>query len=267
VMSWTGRASAVRTVDPYEDWQTKHMGALTLHANRTAPDETLAVIGLVCSRAEARVEALTGIPIGAKPADGTGGPAVGRIECYLYPSLEEKLRVTDNQELAHRVEWANAVHLAWADGSESAFTRELLKLVDAQVHGKLYTPLIRDGLAVCAGRNWAGRPVREESRDLLNRGFLPDLDVLVDAVQFVHLDEKLSQPAAGSLICYLVDERGEAVARQLYERAAGRSVEAGPLLETVLDDSLGAIERRWHTYLRPGWTGAAGAQEPPDGER
>lgn len=255
VMSWTGRSSASRTVDPYEGWSSRDVGAVVLHASEGAPAETLDAIEQSWTRAEERVGGLTGLQM-----TGVGEEGAERIECYLYPSLEEKRRVTDNSALVHRVEWANTVHLAWVEGAEPALTRELVKLLDANAHGKVYTPVIRDGAAVCAGGFWGGMPVRDAGADLLERGFLPELDELVDPVSFVRLDERISQPAAGSLVCFVVAEHGLPVARGLYEDAAGRSLDAGALLSDALGDSLGAIEERWHTHL----TRAAGVSAPDD---
>jgi hypothetical protein len=252
VLGLLARGEASGSSDPYENWSVRTIDGIRLHADRDAPKETLAVIGLVCKQAEDRASALTGLRPGAKDASGAGGPGLGRIDCYVYPSLEEKRLITGNSEIAQRVEWANAVHLAWGKGAESALTRELVKLMDARAYGKVYTPLIRDGIAVCAGRTWDGVPVREAARYLLGRSELPDLDELVDTVQFMNLNDQLSQPAAGSLICFIVDEKGEGAARGLYKSVAGRSVEPGPLLSAVLGDSLGGVERRWHEYLRSG---------------
>ena len=246
VMSWTGRSSASRAVDPYEDWLRVEAGSVVLHVSAGAEAATIEDIAGACERSAERVEELT------MTTTGAGAPGMGesgRIDCYLYPSLEEKLRVTDNPAIAHRVERAGAVHVAWVGGSEAALTREMFKLVSAQAQGTVYTPLIRDGLAVYAGRTWSGRPVREEGADLLERRVLPDLDMLVDAAVFVRLDERLSQPAAGSLMDFLSHEKGTGVLRGLYADSAGRSDVAGALLESAFGDSLDAVEERWLEYL------------------
>jgi hypothetical protein len=128
----------------------------------------------------------------------------------------------------------------------------MLKLVDAKAHGKVYTPFIRDGLAVYAGGTWAGMPVRMAGADLLRRKALPGLDLLVDSVAFVRLDERISQPAAGSFMAFIVEESGVDVVRDLYSDSAGRSGGTEARLEATLGDSLGAIEERWLAYLRSG---------------
>jgi len=257
VMSWTGKSSASRTVDPYADWATREAGSVVLHANVTAPEATLEDAAETCAGAMGRVEELTGIALGAQQA---GDDTDERIDCYLYPSLEEKLRVTDNGGIAHRVEWAATVHLAWVDGAEAALTREIFKLAGAKAHGKVYTPLIRDGLAVYAGRTWGGRPVREEGADLLRRKVLPDLAILADDAMFVQLDERLSQPAAGSLMAYVADEKGLEALRGLCTGSAGRHGVARALLESALSDSLSAIEGRWLEFLKS--TDAPGRPSP-----
>ena len=246
VMSWSGRGSASRTVDPYADWSTRETSSAVLHASARVPDETLEEIAGACARSEGHIEELTGV----RPGGGVGTAGGVRIDCYLYPSLDEKLRVTDNAAVAHRVEWANVVHLACVEGAEAVLTREMFKLVDAEAHGKVYTPLIRDGLAVYAGETWAGMPIRMAGADLLRRKALPDLDLLVDTVTFVRLDERISQPAAGSFMAFLVDESGVDVVRGLYSASAGRSEGTEALLEATLGDSLGAIEERWLAHLR-----------------
>ncbi len=257
VLGWMGRGEASRAVNPYADWSTRETENVVLHVSPSAPEETLAVIALVWETAAERVETLTGVDPGGEAGAGDGD----RIDCYLYPSLEEKLSVTDNPAIAHRVEWAGAIHLAWVEGAQAPLTREMLKLVDAKAHGKVYTPLIRDGLAVYAGGRWGGMPVREAGADLLQRKVLPGLDMLVDTVAFVQLDERISHPAAGSFMAFIAEENGVDAVRDLYDDSAGRSEGTEALLEATLDDTLGGIETRWIAYLRFS-TDAPGAGSP-----
>ena len=260
VLGWMGRGEAIRRVDPYSDWSRLESGSVVLCFGSEAPEETLREIARACERATGQVRRLTGLQAG-KPAGGAGEE---RIDCYLYPSLEEKLRVTDNPAIAHRVEWAGAIHLAWVEGAQAPLTREMLKLVDAQAHGKVYTPLIRDGLAVYAGGRWGGMPVREAGADLLQRKVLPGLDMLVDTVAFVQLDERISHPAAGSFMAFIAEENGVDAVRDLYDDSAGRSEGTKALLEATLDDTLGGIEMRWIAYL--GFSTDAPGARSPDAE-
>lgn len=260
ILGWMGRDEAIRRVDPYLDWSRLESQSVVLRFESGASEETLRDVGRACERAAGRVLELTGLVAG-RPA---GVEGERRIDCYLYPSLDEKRLVTDNAAVAHRVEWANAVHLAWMEGAEPVLTREMLKLADAKTHGNVYTPLVRDGLAVYAGKTWAGMPVRTAGADLLQRKALPGLDLLVDTVAFVRLDERISQPAAGSFVAFIVEEGSVGVARDLYDDSAGRSEGAEALLEAALGDSLGAIEERWFAYLR---SGADTPDAPSRGER
>ena len=257
VLGWMGRGEAMRRVDPYSDWSRLESRSVVLRFGSEAPEETLQEIARACERATGRVWELTGLVVG-RPA-GVDGEE--RIDCYLYPSLEEKLRVTDNPAIAHRVEWAGVIHLAWVEGAQAPLTREMLKLVDAKAHDKVYTPLIRDGLAVYAGGRWGGMPVREAGADLLQRKVLPGLDMLVDTVAFVQLDERISHPAAGSFMAFIAEENGVDAVRDLYDDSAGRSEGTEALLEATLDDTLGGIETRWIAYLRFS-TDAPGAGSP-----
>ncbi len=246
ILGWMGRDEAIRGVDPYAEWSVRETGSAVLHASARVPDETVEEIAGVWAIAEGRIEELTGV----NPGGGAGTAGGGRIDCYLYPSLEEKLRVTDNPAIAHRVEWAGVIHLACVEGAQAPLTREMFKLVDAKAHGKVYTPLIRDGLAVYAGGTWGGMPVRMAGADLLERKVLPGLDLLVDRVMFVRLDERISQPAAASFVAFLTEEKGVDIVRALHSGSAGRSEGTEALLEATLGDSLGAIEERWLAYLR-----------------
>ena len=238
VMSWIGMASAGTTTDPLAGWETEETPEVVLHLSPGAPEETRQAAAEACREATARAAELTGIP------------SEGRIECYLYPSVDEKLRITGNPNMAHRVEWAQAVHVAWEAGASAALAREALKLAHAQEHGSVYNPLVRDGLAVYAGGTWGGLPVREAGKDLLERKALPGLDVLLDPVSFLGVDERISQPAAGSFMSFVIDEAGAQSAREIYRATALRPEETGQALEQALSDSIESIESRWFTYLK-----------------
>jgi hypothetical protein len=251
VMSWTGRGSAGRVVDPYADWASQETTHAVLHFRESAPEETRSEIGRACERAGRRAEVLL------------GDASWERIDFYLYPSLDEKLRVTGNGAIAHSVEWANAVHLAWVDGAEPALTREVFKLAGAQVFGKVYNPLVRDGLAVYAGVEWAGEPLLGVAGDLEERNVLPRLERLVDPAAFAATDFRLAEPAAGSFVAFVIDEVGPTVLRDVYSASAQRPHSLGAVLEEALSDSLAGIERRWISYLEER-TGAQRTEPRPD---
>jgi hypothetical protein len=267
VMSLAGMGSASRTVDRYAGWKTRETGSVVLHSESGISGGDLDDVAEACGRAADRARELTGLDLagaaraeeGAGAEQGAGAAQAARIECYVYPSLEEKLRVTGNAATAHRVEWANAVHLAWVAGAEASLTRDMLKLAGANAYGKVYTPVIRDGLAVLAGGSWGGLPVRDAARDLLGRHVLPDLDTLVDPISFARLDERLSQPAAGAFMAFVLHERGYEAVQRLYAESFRQPSSASALLEETLGDSLGSIEARWLEFLESD-TGATEAR-------
>lgn len=247
-LGWLSGRQAARAVDPYEGWDSRETSRCTLHFPRGAPDEVLIRVVSDFRRAAERVEWLTGHAPG-ESVPGATEDGEERIDCYLYPSLDEKRRATGDPSPAHRVEWAGAVHYAVAEGAEVFLARELLKLTDAQLHGKVYNPLIRDGLAVYAGRSWGGMEVRAAGRDLLDRRALPELADIADAVKFTAMDERIAQPSAGSFISFLIDEIGVRGVRSIY-RSSARDPDAVPgLLEGALGDPLSRIDSRWRTYL------------------
>jgi hypothetical protein len=253
VMSWTGRGGAAGRVDPYEGWLTETVPGAVLHFGEGVSPERRRSAAEACRQVAGRIGFLTGLE------------ADRRIECYLYPSLDEKRRVTDNSKAVHRVEWANALHVALEDGTAAEMAREAFKLVDAGAHGKVYNPLIRDGMAVYCGATWAGVPVRDAGSDLLARKLLPGLDLLADPVGFGRLDERIAQPAAGSFVAFLVDSVGIDNTRALYLDSAGQSEGIDLSLEFLLGEDLGSIEERWKAYLESGLAvpdAAAGGDAP-----
>jgi hypothetical protein len=254
-LGWLAGRQAGLAADPYEGWASTQTEACTLHHPRGAPREVLARVRAEFLRSAGRVERLTGLSVGTQAADVSAGArgaqdtADARIDCYVYPSLDEKRRATGDGSPAHRVEWANAVHYALADGGGVFLTRELLKLLDARAHGNVYNPLVRDGLAVYAGGSWGGMNVREAGGDLLHRRVLPGLEALADPVAFADMQETIAQPAAGSFIAFMMSEIGVASLRDAYLSAARNPEEVIDLLEGALGDSIAGIERRWRAYL------------------
>jgi hypothetical protein len=242
-MATFGIAEADSLADPYEGWQVHETDVAVVHHVPGEKRSVLEDVAAAVSSAGARTTGLLGVTID------------GRIDCYLYPSVDSKLAVTDNGALAHGVEWANAVHVVWIEGAELALTRELTKVIAGRALGNVYNPLIDEGLAIHAGGRWGGDPVVERAAELQAKGTLPPLDALVDPVAYGRYPRELSEPAAGAFTAFLLDELGETVYRDLYSGAAD-AIAVGPILEATAGDSLAGIERRWVAYLearaRPG---------------
>lgn len=247
IMSYLGIGQAKSQVDPHEGWGRVELAGVAVHLPEDA-SETL------------EAEAVSSATAGAERVAAIVGGLDERIDCYVYPSLGEKERVTGNAAIAHGVTWANAVHVAWQGRPEVALTREMAQVASARALGKMYNPFIRNGLAVCAGEEWSGMPVVDVARELRAAGSLPRLEDLVDPSIHARLDARVSDPAAGAFTSFLLEELGEPAYRDFYShvaRAGGRVVDA---LERALGDSLGAVEARWISFLETGDGGA------PDGE-
>ena len=139
--------------------------------------------------------------------------------------------------------------MAWVDGAELALTRETMKVIAAAELGKVYNPLIREGLAIYAGGVWGGRPVAEVASGLARDGEIPSLDRLTDPVEYSRIERAVAEPLAGAFATFLVSRVGEEGLADLYASSAGRGVSIRGLLERVLADSLGGIDRDWRAYL------------------
>jgi hypothetical protein len=235
-MATFGIGEAGSLANPYEGWAVHETPLTVVH--HAPGDDRVILDDVSVAVASAR----------ARAADLAGADVDGRIECYLYPSVDSKLAVTDNGAIAHGVEWANAVHVAWVEGAELALTRELTKVIAGRTLGNVYNPLISDGLAIHAGGLWGGEPVVERAAELQGRGTLPPLESLVDPVTYGRYPAELSEPAAGAFTAFLLDELGETVYRDVYSRAVD-AVSLRALLEDAAADSLEGMERRWISYL------------------
>ncbi len=236
VMSTWGWGSAGQYGDPYESWTARSTDEGVLHFGDATPPTMLGEVESALARATGRAEVLTGRPL-------------ERIDCYIYPSVAEKRRVTDNDALAHGVPWANAVHLAWAPGSELALTREVAKLAGAREAGNVYNPFTRDGLGILAGGEWGGEPVRAVAADLAAEGGLPSLDELIEPARYARLDPGAAQIAAGSFAAFFLEERGISEYRAFLDEAASAPHAVDRLLADAFLDSLSGVERRWQDFL------------------
>jgi len=238
IMSWSGRGGGTEVlVDPYEGWSESGAAPAVVHHSRGAARATVEECVDAGTRAVRRAAAIA------------GSDSLPRIEFYLYASLDEKESYTGNREVAHGVEWAGAAHVAWVEGAELALTRETMNVIAAATLGKVYNPLMRDGLAIYAGGAWGGRPITAVASDLARDGRVPSLDRLTDPGEYSRIERAVAEPLAGAFTSFLVTRMGGERFADLYASSAGRGVSVRGLLERSLDDSLGGVERDWRAYL------------------
>ena len=258
IMTIGGTGSADALDDPYEDWVETGTAVGVLHHRQDTGADVLASAGEATSVAVARADEIL-----SRDPDGLATPS--RIDVYLYASLDSKRRVTDNGEVAHGVEWANVVHLAWTDGADLALKRETARVLAAGAYGKVHSPLIRSGFALYAGDEWGGMTLAQTALGLLDAGDLPPLADMTDPASYHRLSRQRSEPAAGSFFAFLAATRGEGAVLDLY---AGAVDSFGPvaatghrpttLIELELGEPLDSLDRQWRDYLRA--TGGAGSQ-------
>jgi hypothetical protein len=245
IMSVSGVGNAGQFDDPYESWTTVEVGgsgsAVVIHHG---PE--LATNAAAAQLADAKTK-LPGALAQAESALGL--TPVPRIDVYLYPSVDAKRAVTDNGELAHAVEWASAVHVAWVDGGERTFMREAAKVSAAASLGSMYNPFIRDGLGVAAAGVWGGEPLKAVAAAIRSGDDAVDLGTLLDPVEYGRLGSGTAQPLAGSFVEFVIATRGRDAFAALY-RAQGEMT--GPAVETVESAfglSITEIDAQWTDHL------------------
>ncbi len=261
IMSISGVGGAGQFEDPYASWATIEAGGPdesrgSLGSGTGPGSESVVVIHygseFATDEAAAQLDdAGTKLPLALDRAQSAVGlPPMPRIDVYLYPSVDAKRAVTDNAELAHAVEWATAVHLAWVDGGERAFTREAAKVSAAASLGRMYNPFIRDGIGVAASGTWGGEPLRAVAAQITASDDAITLASLLDPVDYERLGVGIAQPLAGSFIEYAVATGGAKAIAELYRKqgtGAGPAVEA---VEIVFGAPVDDIDARWKDYLR-----------------
>jgi len=248
IMIISGVGNAGQFEDPYESWTTVETGGIvseTVVVLHHGPELGLNADGTQLDDAETRLPAAVD-----RAQRVLGLPAMPRIDVYLYPSVDAKRAVTDNGELAHAVEWASAVHLAWVDGGERAFIREAAKVSAAASLGSMYNPFIRDGLAVAASGTWGGEPIRAVAERILEDGDVVALSSLLDPVEYQRQRTGTAQVLAGSFVEYVIAIRGAGAFTELYREqglTAGPAVDA---VEAALGSTVDEIDTQWKNYLR-----------------
>ena len=183
-----------------------------------------------------------------------------RIECYVYPSIGEKQRVTGNAAVAHGVTWANAVHVARDGTSGGDMAREMAYVAGARALGKVYNPLIRNGLAIYGAEDPSGPSSVEAARRLQATGELPRLEALVEPPDYDRIDARVSGQAAGAFAAFLVRELGLPGYRAFYSGMARTRAPAREVLERTLGEPLEDIEARWIRFILDGSGGVPSAE-------
>jgi len=263
IMSISGIGNAGQFENPYEHWATEEVAApVTRQDFPGSPTEpsTGTVVAvhygseLATNAAAAQLaDAKSAVPLAADRAQSVLGlPPLERIDVYLYPSVEAKRAITDNAELAHAVEWASAVHVAWVYGAERAFVREAAKVSAAAAFGSMYNPCIRDGVGVAAAGSWGDGPLLSAAAEIVAEDDAVAVSRLLEPSDYGRLSPGVAQPLAGSFIEFVVASGGPDALMELYRvhgATPGPAIEA---VEVVLGRSIDEIDTQWKDYLRAG---------------
>ncbi|MCD4690892.1 YIP1 family protein, partial [bacterium] len=121
IMSVSGIGNATQFEDPYTTWSIVETdSAIVIHHSMDSA---------LNSSAAQLADARAALPRVLRKAEkAVGLPGAPRIDVYLYASRDAKLALTDNGDIAHAVEWASAVHVAWVEKAELVFAREVAKV-------------------------------------------------------------------------------------------------------------------------------------------
>ncbi len=265
IMSISGVGNAGQFEDPYANWTTVELdGGVAMGESRAAGGVATTVVihhgpELATNAAAAQLaDAKARLPISVERAQKALGLArVPLIDVYLYPSVEAKLLATDNGEVAHAVEWASAVHVAWVEGGERAFTREAAKVSAVASLGKMYNPCIRDGLAIAASGTWGGEPLRAVADEIVSSEAV-SLSALLDPVDYARLGRQTTEPLAGSFVEFIIATRGPETLAELHRLQGTESGPAVDAVEAAFGLPLVVIEEQWKDYLRAGSVEDAG---------
>lgn len=236
IMSYLGVGEAMRQVEPHAGWDSLEVPGAILHFPHGVAGPIRGEAAAAASSASARLTSLLGV-------------SAERIDCYVYPSLREKERVTGNAFVAHGVPWAAAVHVAWEGRPAAALAREMAQVASARALGKMYNPFIRNGLAVYVGADTSGQPVIDAAGELQAASSLPRLAELLDPPEHARLDARVGDSAAGSFTAFLIEELGVPAYVELYSRVARTGAPVPGALERALGDSLEGIEARWIDFI------------------
>ncbi len=245
IVSSVGNAG--QFADPYEAWTTATVGDVVIHHG---PE-------LQTNAAAAQLaDAKTRLPEALRTAEESVGlPHIPRIDVYLYPSLDAKLAVTGNHALAHAVEWANAVHVAWVNGAEAAFTTAAVRVSAAGSLGTVYNPFLADGLAVAAS---GASEATEDGASAMGAASV-SLEELLDPVEYRRAegDGVPVSALAGAFARFVMDTRGAETLHDILRRQGDAAGPAVTAVEDALSLPISEIETQWTEHLRDRVSGSA----------
>ncbi len=165
-------------------------------------------------------------------------PHRGRVESYVYPSAEAKLRLIGAGSTSIAKPWSRQVHIA-RPALEAVLRHELTHVV-AGVFGPpviraSLSPGLTEGLAVAVEGDVGMRTLHEYAAAIRHAGIVPDMQRLLSIRGFMTQSTSVSYFLAGSFCRYLIDRFGIRKMTQLYGHDDYIALYGRPLGRLLLD--------------------------------
>jgi hypothetical protein len=174
-----------------------------------------------------------------------------KIESYIYPSDEIKLRYIGAGGTNIAKPWSSEIHLS-AGSVNNSLKHELVHVVAAPFGIPLLRtslhPGLTEGLAMAVEWSWGNRTLHEYSAIIRRSGLEPDMGRLMSSPGFAASSSSVSYILAGSFCRFLIDSRGMNVMTDAYTTGA---------FESAFGDPLADLIDEWHALLDSLPTGPA----------
>ncbi|MFN0159531.1 MAG: hypothetical protein ACKVRP_15825 [Bacteroidota bacterium] len=166
-----------------------------------------------------------------------------RVESYIYPSADAKLRLMGAGQTNLAKPWSNQIHIT-RQSLDATLKHELVHVVAAPfgapiIRASLSTGLV-EGLAMAIEWNWGHRTLHQYAAAMRRFGVAPDIELLMTPWGFASRSSSISYVLAGSFCRYLVDRYGIRLMTMVYGSGD---------FETVYGRSLTRLIEEWNTYL------------------
>jgi tetratricopeptide (TPR) repeat protein len=161
-------------------------------------------------------------------------PFHGRIESYVYPTVESKQRFIGTGTTNIAKPWSRQIHIT-KQSLEGTLKHELVHIVAGPfgvpvLAANLSTGLV-EGLAVAIDWDWGNRTPHQYAAAMRKFGIFPDIKQLMRFTGFAAQSSSVSYVLAGSFCRFLIDRYGIRLMMQLYgsgnyEKLYGRPLDA-----------------------------------------
>lgn len=151
----------------------------------------------------------------------------GKLESYVYPSDEVKLRLIGAGGTNIAKPWSGQIHIT-KQSLDATLKHELVHVVAARfgvpvIRASLRTGLV-EGLAEAVDWNWGSRTPHQYAAAMKKFGVLPDIEPLMMITGFAAQASSVSYVVCGSFCRFLIDRYGMRKMTQVYRTGNFQSV-------------------------------------------